>query len=77
MTDPAGRVDEFSKIVAQWRLERERWEKSIPLGGHDPWGTHSHVKVKLLRDLDGLFKLQDQINVMMLAALDDLRKQSA
>ena len=56
------------------RLEREQWEESIPSGGFYPWGTADSFKRKLLGDLDRLFKLQDQINVLMLAALDELRR---
>ena len=72
--DPAEFVDEFTRLVNGWRSERAEWEKSIPMGGTEPWGLHSHFKVKLLGDLDRMFKLQDQINVMMLNALDELRK---
>ena len=74
IADPAKFVDEFSKVVNQWRLEREQWEKSIPEGRYGAWGMHSHFKAKLLGDLDRLFKLQDQINVMMLATLDERRR---
>ena len=72
--DPAEFVDEFSKVVAQWSSERKQWEESITThGGNSTWGRHSTFKAKVLGDLDRMFKMQDKVNVMMLAALDELR----
>ena len=52
---------------------RARWEDGIETGLTSPWGKADTFKIKLLRDLDGFLKMQDQINIMMLAALDDLK----
>ena len=73
-TDPAKFVDDFSNAVKQWRLEREQWEESIPTGAYYPWGTADNFKRKVLKDLDRFLDMQDQVNIMMLAALDDLRR---
>lgn len=77
MTDPTEFVDKFSEQVERWRKWRADWEKYAPQGLPVPGDhfvePHRHFTAKLLSDLDELFKTQEQVNTMMLAALDDLR----
>ena len=70
--DPKAFVDDFTKVVNQWKAQRAHWEEVRQSGGYGVWGQADTFKIKLLEDLERLFHLQDQLNIMMLAALDDL-----
>lgn len=76
--DPVEFVEKFSKQVEQWRKWHADWEKYSLLGSAVPGDGFVKLRdgftIKLLNDLDGLFKTQEQVNAMMLAALDELRK---
>ena len=73
-TDPEDFVDDFSNAVEQWRSELEQWEKERLSGSFHPWGVADDFKIKLLGDLDRFLDMQNKVNIMILAALDDLRK---
>lgn len=78
MTDPEDYVDRFGEQAERWRKWRAVWETHASAGSAVPgesFKAYDSFTAKLLRDLDELFKTQDQINIMMLAALDDLRKR--
>ncbi|MCY4653189.1 MAG: hypothetical protein OXC95_08500 [Dehalococcoidia bacterium] len=78
MPDPERFVEKFTAQVEEWREWRAAWEEYARQGSGIPGESNFHpydeFTAKLLRDLDGLFKTQEQVNVMMLATLDDLRK---
>ena len=79
MTDPAEFVDKFTEQVKHWREARPIWERHIIEGygtsdGKRNWDARASTK-ELFDALDDLFKTQQNINVMMLAALDELKSQ--
>ena len=79
MTDPAEFVDKFTEQVKQWKEARPIWERHIREGygtsdGKSNWDARASTK-ELFDALDALFKTQQNINVMMLAALDELKSQ--
>ena len=74
MTDPANFVDEFTKQVEDWREWRKRYEAGRTRAG-DPFKLRDPFTIKILKDLDEMLTTQDRVNNMMLAALDELRKE--
>ena len=76
--DPVEFVEKFSQQVEDWRKWRADWEKYSLSGSAVPGDDFVKLRdgftVKLLNDLDELFKTQEQVNIMMLAALDELRR---
>ena len=74
MTDPAHFVDEFTKQVEDWREWRKRHEAGRTRVG-DPSKIRDPFTMKMLKDLDEMLTIQDRVNNMMLAALDELREE--
>lgn len=79
MPDPERYVESFSKQVEEWREWRAKWEhfalKGSGVPGDGFFEPYKHFTAKLLKDLDTLFDTQEKVNVMMLAAIDDLKRQ--
>ena len=72
MADPEVFVDRFSDQVETWRDWHVQFREHMlsDLNSSQIPG----VLVKLLGDFDELLKTQEQVNVMMLAVLDELKK---
>ena len=76
MPDPQQFVDAFSHRVGEWQEWYEKWKRAASQGeglpgensvrAYDPW------EVRRLDYLTMLLDLQQKVNVMLLAAIDDL-----
>ena len=77
--DPEQYVDRFSQRVDEWRewykvwLQRSQNGEGVP-GDHFVLNANP-VVAKFLREAEEIMVLQVQVNVMMLAAIDDLKKR--
>lgn len=82
--DPARHVDEFSSKLNAWEKWHHDWisysEKAagLPegpvLAELDP-GAMNPLEKKRFRDFAELFRVQEQVNVMLLAAIDELKRK--
>ena len=78
--DPATFVDKFTKQANEWREWRKAWEIHAREEGSavpgQPFRIYDEWTGKVLSDFDELLKTQSQVNTMILAAIDDLRKRA-
>ena len=79
MPDPVTYVDEFQKLVDEWRTWHHKWEEDSQRGqGVTRSGNfmmRNDPVAELLNDADKLLSVQAQVNTMMLAAIDELKKR--
>ena len=76
--DPSGFADKFKQLLEDWQLLSEHWRKAAP-------PLYASSNLYALRDwekdrLDALERVlvaQQQVNLMVVAAIDDLRKDLA
>ncbi len=76
-TDPAEFVDAFTAFVGEWRdwyrhykeedAKGNSWPTEGPYKASTPW------EITRMDEFDKALKAQDEINVMMLAAIDALK----
>ena len=77
--DPEQHVDRFSQRVDEWRqwynewLLRSRSSEGVP--GDHFFLPASNTVAKFLREAEEIITLQDQVNIMMLAKIDELEKR--
>ena len=74
MSDPANYVDHYSEKVKEFVQWRTTWERTKPnsLSTSLPYSDPAN---QVFKNLEDLFKTQNQINIMMLHELDKLRRQ--
>ena len=79
MPDPARYVDEFEKKVADFRKWHCKWKYYGRTGGAVPgddfYLPRSAIADKWLTEAGELLQSQKDVNVMMLAAIDGLKRR--
>ena len=84
--DPARHVDEFSSKLNGWEQWHEDWksysEETKRAGlSEGPYLAEMNpdemtlTEEKRFRDLAELFRVQEQVNIMLLAAIDELKRK--
>ncbi len=77
MSDPEYFVNEFTKKVDEWQEWYGTWKSYAKQGSGVPGETCFRAldewTVRRFDDMEQLLKTQNQVNIMMLAVIDDLK----
>ena len=76
--DPAAYADRVTKLLEHWHLLSDRWrEAAVPLyAGGSLYPLRDWEKARVAA-LEKMFEAQEQFNLMVVAAIDALRKDLA
>lgn len=79
ISDPEHFVDEFGRKINEWQEWYEKWKSYASQGRGIPGDTYfkglDDWTLRMFDDMAQMLRTQEQVNIMMLAAIDDLKRR--